>query len=255
MHAMPWEHAHGDIEVNYAYSGSPRYKVGDRLYDLPAGCFVAFWAATPHRVVHVPAGTQFMWLHVPLTMALRWQLGTGFLSSVFSGELVIDGTKLAWDAAMSRRWLRDLASHDADSVRTVELEVHARLGRFRCDVREGTRTDGERSGGHAELMSAYLTQHFQDDVHAADVGAAAGLNQHYAMRVFRREYGLSIWQYVLRLRLSHAQSLLLTTDMPVLSVGQEAGFRSGSRFYEIFTRECRMSPAEYRRRAHGGKTP
>jgi AraC-like DNA-binding protein len=83
----------------------------------------------------------------------------------------------------------------------------------------------------------------------AEVAQAVGLHPNYAMSLFRRECGVTIWQYLLRLRLSHAQVLLLTSDKSVLSIALESGFGSLPRFYAAFSRESGMSPGEYRRRA------
>ncbi|WP_299792448.1 helix-turn-helix transcriptional regulator [uncultured Shewanella sp.] len=58
---------------------------------------------------------------------------------------------------------------------------------------------------------------------------------------------VSIKLYINRLRLQHAQALLLETDDPVFDSGLEAGFGSVSRFSDIFHREFNMSPVEFRR--------
>jgi AraC-like DNA-binding protein len=68
------------------------------------------------------------------------------------------------------------------------------------------------------------------------------------MTLFRRECGMSIWQYLIRLRISNAELLLLTTDKTVLNIALESGFGSLARFYAAFTKECGVSPGEYRKR-------
>ncbi len=240
-------HAHGDLELNFAYQGSVRYRMEDRDVEVPAGSLCAFWAAIPHRVTALAQDTRFVWLNVPLTMLLRWNLDASFMSRVFAGDVIVDQAGQGWDADLTRRWLRDLASQQADLIRTVEIEVEARIRRLACFC-ASTRSDDDHSGTQIAAMTAYLVAHYREQISAGDVADAARLNRHYAMRLFKKHSGLSIWQYLLRLRVSHAQHLLLTTDAPVVTVGLESGFGSPSRFYEIFTRECKMSPADYRRR-------
>jgi AraC-like DNA-binding protein len=241
-------HAHHDLELNFAYAGSVRYRIEDHEMEVPAGSLCAFWAAMPHRVSELAPGTSFMWLNVPITMLLRWNLDASFMRRVFAGELIVDTAGQPWDADLTRRWLRDLASQQSDLARTVEIEVEARIRRLACAC-TSARSDDDRSGTQIAAMTAYLVAHYREQISAGDVADAARLNRHYAMRLFKKHSGLSIWQYLLRLRVSHAQHLLLTTDAPVVTVGLESGFTSPSRFYEIFTRECKMSPAEYRRRS------
>ncbi len=249
---MGFCHSHGDLELNYVYSGKPRYLLKDREFDLSEGTLCAFWAAVPHQVVALAPGTRFMWMHVPLTVLLRWNLDPSFMGRIFAGELIIDRSGLAWDDELTRRWLRDLSTYEADLVRTVEIEVEARVRRLSSKQHQLAELGESKRNQPIATMTSYLIEHFRQDISAADVAGAAGLNRHYAMRLFKKESGLSIWQYLLRLRVSHAQHMLLTTDAPVVSVGLDSGFGSASRFYEIFTRECKMSPAEYRRSASGG---
>ena len=59
---------------------------------------------------------------------------------------------------------------------------------------------------------------------------------------------MSIWQYLTRLRLAHAQWLLLTSERSVLSIALESGFGSLARFYAAFTREYGTPPGEFRKR-------
>ncbi len=57
---------------------------------------------------------------------------------------------------------------------------------------------------------------------------------------------ISIKQYINRLRLLHAQALLVDTEQGVLNIAIEAGFGSISRFYDIFQQELQMTPQQYR---------
>jgi len=251
LQPMTYDHSHGDLELNFVYSGSTRYALGGQEFEVPEGTLCAFWAAIPHRVVALAPGTRFMWLNVPLTVLLRWNPDAAFMGRVLAGELIIDSVKNSWDTDLTRRWLRDLGAVESDLIRTVEIEVEARIRRLAqqslaCEGEQGFRVQ-------VAAMTAYLVAHFREAISAADVANAAGLNRHYAMRLFKRGSGLSIWQYLLRLRVSHAQQMLLTTDVPLVAVGLDSGFASLSRFYDTFTRECKMAPAEYRRRAGSSK--
>jgi len=247
---MPSVHVHGDLEVNYVFSGSPQYFMGGRFIDLPAHTFAAFWAAIPHQVVSCAENCEYMWLSIPLATLLRWNLGHVFLRRVLGGEVLQETTGPSWDAELARRWIEDLRSDDPSRVRTVELEVEARLRRllFANHGAEG-KVLGKKAQDQVEAIAFYLNTNYKEHVTIADVGDAIGLHPNYAMSLFRRECGMTIWQYLMRLRLSQAQALLLTSDMPILSVALESGFGSLPRFYAAFSKECGMSPGDSRRRA------
>jgi len=62
---------------------------------------------------------------------------------------------------------------------------------------------------------------------------------------------VSVWEYVTRLRVSHAQRLLITTDTKVVDVALESGFASVAPFSQAFrTYANQQRPLAYRRKHH-----
>src|SRR6188508_789696 len=122
--------AHGDVELNFVYSGGLRYFMGGRFVDVGAGALSVFWGALPHQIVEVEPKTEFMYVRVPLVTLLRWNLGSPFVRKVLSGEVVVDPQSPSWDADLTRRWIADAGSADAATLRRCELEVEARLRRL-----------------------------------------------------------------------------------------------------------------------------
>jgi len=243
-------HAHGDLEINYVFSGKVRYFLADRYIDLGQGSFATFWAATPHQVVACSPNTEYMWLSVPLATLLRWDLGPAFLRDVLAGEVYVEATNPEWDAERTRRWFDDLLSDEPFRIRTVELEVEARLRRLLVSNRKDERDPGPRKvRKRVEAIASFLDTHYREHITIEDIGHAVDLHPNYAMSLFRRECGLTIWQYLMRRRVAQAQALLLSSGMPVLAVALESGFGSLPRFYAAFSRECGMSPGDYRHRA------
>jgi AraC-like DNA-binding protein len=247
---MQLSHQHGDLELNYVYEGNVRYFMGGRFIALPERRLCAFWGAVPHQITEVSPNARFLWVCVPLVTLLRWNLGRPFLSSILSGGLVIDINEYRSDDELTQRWLEDLLSAKNGSWRTTELEVEARVRRLAFAQFQTARRKAEHIGQrHAEAIALYLSQHYAEDLRIADISKAVGLHPNTAMNVFRRECGMSIWQYVTRLRLAQAQLMLLSTDKTVLAVALESGFGSVARFYAAFTRECGLAPGEYRKQA------
>lgn len=242
--------AQRSVELNFVYAGSARYFMGGGFVQLAAGTLAVFWGAFPHQLIELQPKTELMYLRLPLASVLRFGLASSFLRKLFDGDVVTDAQNGAWDAALTRRWLADLAGNDRSALHTCELEVEARLRRLagRRQQKSASRPPEHKAGQQVEAITAFLAAHRQDDISTAEIGRAVGLHPNYAMTLFRRECGMSIWQYLIRLRLSHAELLLLTTDKPVLAVALESGFGSLARFYAAFTRECGTSPGEYRRR-------
>ena len=65
---------------------------------------------------------------------------------------------------------------------------------------------------------------------------------------FRERTGLSVYQYVLRLRLENSCRLLIETGQQIKAIAHESGFSSVESYCRSFQRVKRMSASEYRSR-------
>ena len=63
---------------------------------------------------------------------------------------------------------------------------------------------------------------------------------------FQQAFGLSPWQYVMRVRLDEAARRLRNTSEPVTDVALATGFATPSHFATAFSRRFGMSPSRYR---------
>lgn len=243
--------AHGDVELNFIYSGALRYFMGGRFVDVGAGTLAVLWGALPLQVFELHPQTEVMYVRVPLVTLLRYELPTSFVRKLLGGDVLTDGQSASWDGELTRRWVTDHRSAEPASLRACELEIEARLRRLasRRQQRVAPRSPEHKARRQVEAITAFLAANYNDDISTTDIGHAVGLHPNYAMTLFRRECGMSIWQYLIRLRLSQAQLMLMTTDKTVLAIALESGFGSLARFYAAFTRECGISPGEFRKRA------
>jgi AraC-like DNA-binding protein len=248
---MQEQPGHGDVELNFVYSGSLGYFMGGRFVDVPSGALAVFWGALPHQIVEAEPGTEFMQARLPLATLLRWGLPAAFVRKVLGGEVLLDPQSPAWDAELTRRWVADSTSGDSGALHICELELEARLRRLAAKRQQkaAPRSAEHKPRRQVEAITAFLAESYRDDISTADIGRAISLHPNYAMTLFRRECGMSIWQYLIRLRLSHAQLMLLSSEKTVLAIALESGFGSLARFYAAFTRECGMSPGEFRKRS------
>jgi transcriptional regulator GlxA family with amidase domain len=205
-------------------------------------------------LIDSPRDTEMAWVTLPLAWFMQWGLDESFSRRLLRGELIVEpnaGASAADDALLSR-WAADYVEKSGESRRIMAIEVEARLRRLAQAV--GRRSPSRAGsglgagGGQVERLARYVGQHYDDsNLSVGRIAEAVGLHPNYAMNLFKRGCGMSLWEYLTRLRVSHAQRLLLTSDWKVQRVALESGFGSASRFYEAFGRVCRRSPREYRR--------
>jgi AraC-like DNA-binding protein len=95
----------------------------------------------------------------------------------------------------------------------------------------------------------FIEVHLGERLTLAVIARAANLSTRSLVRLFRKEVGTSVVEFILRRRVSRACDLLRRTDHTCAEIAFEVGFGSVQHFNRIFRRLRRMSPGEWRQRA------
>lgn len=78
------------------------------------------------------------------------------------------------------------------------------------------------------------------------IARACGLNRAKLTRGFRDMFSCSIAEAIAEQRLSQAKRMLLTTNLPVSSIGYENGYLNNASFARAFGRRFGVSPSDFR---------
>ena len=85
-----------------------------------------------------------------------------------------------------------------------------------------------------------------DDVKLDEIARAVGLSSSQLLRSFRKRTGTSPHQYLTRLRLDRARSLILGETLPLAAVALACGFSSQSHLTAVMRREDGLTPGALR---------
>ena len=96
-------------------------------------------------------------------------------------------------------------------------------------------------------LQQYIDANISRHITNQELGEAMGYNPNYLNRMVLGITDMSLHQYVLQRRLSHAAELLLTTRQPVSEIAVNAGFHSASHFAGFFKKTTGTTPAQYRK--------
>ena len=97
----------------------------------------------------------------------------------------------------------------------------------------------------------WATAHLDQDLSVTRLAARAHLSERTFARRFRAETGATPHQWVTDQRLSHAEELLETTDLPVETVARRVGFGTPAVLRHHFAQARGTSPQQYRRTFRG----
>lgn len=251
--AMSTPHTHSDVEVNYLVQGTLSYLHGGARIQLDAPQFAVLWGGIPHRTLPPGLKGWGIWMSIPLTWIIQWQLRPKLVERLLSGDVVIAPSDDS-DLSLVQRWYHDYVSEDTTRQRALALEVEARF--IRLSLAPESVADQARvprvgaSGPYSKInvITDFLARNYQEQLSIKIVAAAADLHPNYLMRLFKQHTLVSVWEYVTRLRLAHAQRLLLTTDGNIAAIAFQSGFGSLGGLYRAFARYApAFRPLEYRR--------
>lgn len=249
---MPVAHIHADLEVNLVLEGeSLRYLQRGRILEIPVGRMALFWGGIPHQLLSPETAFDGVWLTLPLPWVQQWNLPGDPIHELLAGEVWMEGAG-ADDPRLTARWVEDFESGDPGRHRVMRLEIEARIHRMLLNRAKPPVPSPSRPGNPGEVrlqeITAYLTRHFTQNLKVDDIAAAVGLNPRYLMRLFKDCTGLTVWEYILRLRIAHAQQQLIATDDKIIDVALDCGFDTLSSFYRAFKEYGGSpSPGQFRR--------
>lgn len=92
----------------------------------------------------------------------------------------------------------------------------------------------------------YLQAHYMEKITLAEIAKAVNLNPSYLCRLFKRDTGENLFQYLNNLRIKTAAALLLTDDMYIKEAASCVGIEDAFYFARLFKRAYGVSPSEYR---------
>lgn len=105
---------------------------------------------------------------------------------------------------------------------------------------------GGLSGQKLRLVLQFIEANYGQDVSLADLAAVAGMSTFHFAREFKKTTRITPHQYLLKLRIERAKTLLSQSEMPLIDVGAQTGFSHQSHFTRLFRKLTGTTPQSYR---------
>lgn len=94
----------------------------------------------------------------------------------------------------------------------------------------------------------YINCNYSQNLSLQNVSKLYFINDKYMGRLFKKQIGCTFHEYLNKVRLDHAVSLLIHTQKSVIMIAMDCGFQNVTYFNRIFLKEHGMSPVKYRRK-------
>ncbi len=92
----------------------------------------------------------------------------------------------------------------------------------------------------------YIYDNLHTKLTLAELAKAAGLSVPYLSKLFRREVGITVSEYITRKRIETAENMLRYSDFSCLAIADYLCFSSESHFIQVFRKYTGYTPKRYR---------
>lgn len=259
-------HKHDFIEISYVISGSGIHRVGDYEYEMSKGDLFIINYDVPHVFTPKHPGEDlpevyncdFMpqFLDASLFSSHHFQdITASFLfKSLFPEELLpkadlkLKGVEFNEIGEVFSRMYTEykwMKKGYTDIIRAYLIELIIKI--FRLLEAQGKKQVSLKNKELVDKALVYLRSNYTSDIRLEDLAMQSFISKNYFSRLFKETTGINFTDYIQKLRIDEACSLLKSTDMKVLDIASQVGFNDLKFFYEVFKKITGKTPGDLRK--------
>ena len=107
--------------------------------------------------------------------------------------------------------------------------------------------------GYIQYVRNYIKEHMEEDLSLVLLSEKIHLNASYLSRLFKKETGEKLYDYILRIRMQKAAELVMEGTMKIQDIAQTVGYESVQSFNRAFKKYTGEAPVNYRKEVKKGE--
>ena len=96
------------------------------------------------------------------------------------------------------------------------------------------------------LCIDYIYSHINSRITIEELAEYVSLSTSYLSRLFKKELGVSVSEYIVKRKIEKAQNLLRYSDNSIIDIANYLSFSSQSHFIQVFKNTVGLTPKKYR---------
>jgi AraC-like DNA-binding protein len=254
-------HYHHKLELTFVTEGSGKRIVGDSIEEFNPGDMVFIGVKIPHvwiadknkfatassrsfESVYLQFGQEIMpkeILKLPELVNVKKALKLSERGVRIVGDTLNEVSRLMLELPYVDNFERMInfykimnAIGQSDSHILLASEKYV-VNRFR--------SNNER----VNKIHEFLMSHHQEEINLEQISELVHLAPGSLCRFFKAQMGITIFDYLNKIKIDYASSLLLNNDMTIVDVAFDSGFHNISHFNKQFKKLLGRTPSEYRK--------
>jgi AraC-like DNA-binding protein/ligand-binding sensor protein len=162
---------------------------------------------------------------------------------VLLSRAVSDSGNSAYNSVLetNNRYLKRI--DDSCNIRELTESLHIIVDRMAGKIFS---FQGIRHSSALRKAERYIWEHYTRKISLREIAGASGLSAPYFSTIFKEEMGENLSNYLNRLRVEKAATMLIETELTLNEIAGACGFEDQSWFSKIFKSFTGLSPGKYR---------
>ncbi|SFM14158.1 transcriptional regulator, AraC family [Gracilibacillus orientalis] len=252
-------HWHQGCELLFVYRGRGNVIVNQHSYEIKKGMMFFFQPFQLHKVyVEVSPDTPYerSVMHFdPLTLGKNLHLFPDLSALLKQLQNGVNEPQ-AFDLKNSFNYMYEVCDIFNKSLQTNNWEEDSQLflmqllSCIRSNIHDSDLETSSnkkfRSLHYSERIMQWIEEHYMEPFDLELLSHDLHLSKSYASRIFKRETGSSLTEYINIRRIKEACQLLQVTHKPIELIGESIGFGSVSYFIQLFKKMIGTTPHQFR---------
>jgi AraC-like DNA-binding protein len=104
----------------------------------------------------------------------------------------------------------------------------------------------ETANSRVKNIHEFLMKNYQNDIDLKEVAEIAHMAPASVCRFFKTSTGMTIFEYLNKIKIEYSCQLLLNTDLNILDISYDCGFNNLSHFNKQFKKFIAVTPTQFR---------
>lgn len=201
----------------------------------------------------------------PIGLLTAYDMHAKLILDICEEEGIAIPNEIAVLGINNEEWFCRIQRHPLSSIIQNAREAGYQAAKLICEKIEGKNIDSQpilippisvfarRSTDliavqDEDLVAAFrmIRENWGIGISIEDLVQEIGLSRRTLERKFRKQFGKSIGEEIIRLRMERARELLRETNLPIGNIARKLGFCSHSYFVHAFCKQTKETPGEYR---------
>ena len=250
---------HEELEIKYFLSGKAEILCGPRVFIAQAGDVVAINSCEMHGIrSYGEEDVQYHLLMLPpdLFLAAPFQellaplfSGAARLRSLIRGDEKLGGIMENLFDCLEKR------------EKCYEMEANGYLTALLACLLRQYAAKGQEQQSHLKYADKlrpavdYIYRHYHEEIRTEELAQICSLSLYHFSRLFKKVTGLTVSDYVYKMRMEKAAAMLMHSNLPISLISREVGYGDECYFSRCFHGWAGCAPSAYRKKKKEQNNP